>query len=169
MVFWCTSARVRHRCSQVPSLQGLPPSSLCIAPLLQELSTGPLFESPGSHSRFPLAVCFTCGIVGFHIALCIRLTLSLLHSPMSMGLFSVSFSIASLKVNSSVPSFWIPCMCVSIWCLYFSFCLTSLCAMGSRFVQLIGTDSNAFLFMTDGIPLYICTTASFPVHLWMDI
>ena len=37
-------------------------------------------------------------------------------------------------------------ICISIWYLYFSFWLTSLCIIGSRFVHLIRTDSNAFLF-----------------------
>ena len=38
-------------------------------------------------------------------------------------------------------------MCVRIWYLSFSFWLTSLCIIGSRFIHLIRTDSNMFLFM----------------------
>ena len=41
---------------------------------------------------------------------------------------------------------------VSIWYLSFSFWLTSLCIIGSRFIYLIGTNSDAFLFIF-GSPL----------------
>ena len=37
-------------------------------------------------------------------------------------------------------------LCISIWYLFFSFWLTSLCIIGSGFTHLIRTDSNAFLF-----------------------
>ena len=40
-------------------------------------------------------------------------------------------------------------MCVRIWYLSFSFWLTSLCIIGYRFIHLIRTDSNAFLFMAE--------------------
>ena len=62
-----------------------------------------------------------------------------LSSPptLSIGLFSVWFSTATLKINSSVPSLQIPYICVSIWYLYFSFWLTSLCIMSSSCVHLI--------------------------------
>ena len=38
-------------------------------------------------------------------------------------------------------------ICVHIKYSFFSFWLTSLCVIGSRFVHLISTDSNVFLFM----------------------
>ena len=38
-------------------------------------------------------------------------------------------------------------MCVRIWYLSFSFWLTSPCIIGSRFIYLIRTDSDTFLFM----------------------
>ena len=56
----------------------------------------------------------------------------------------------------------------SIRYLSFSFWLTSLCIICSRFIHLIRTDSNAFLFMAN-IPLCICTTTSLFIHLSMDI
>ena len=40
-------------------------------------------------------------------------------------------------------------MCISIWYLFFSFWLTSLCVTCSRFIYHSRTDSNAFLFMTE--------------------
>ena len=42
-------------------------------------------------------------------------------------------------------------MCVSIWYLSFSFWLTSLCMISSRFIYLIRTDSNVFPFMAEDI------------------
>ena len=40
-------------------------------------------------------------------------------------------------------------MCVRIWYLSFSFWLTSLCIIGSRFIHHIRIDSNVFLFMVE--------------------
>ena len=40
-------------------------------------------------------------------------------------------------------------MCVRIWYLSFFFWLTSLCIIDSRFIHLIRTDSNAFLFTAE--------------------
>ena len=40
-------------------------------------------------------------------------------------------------------------MCIRIRYLSFSFWLISLCVIGSRFIRLIRTDSNAFLFMAE--------------------
>ena len=42
-------------------------------------------------------------------------------------------------------------LCVRIQYLSFYFWLTSLCIIGSRFVHLIRTDSNAFLFIAESI------------------
>ena len=112
---------------------------------------GSLFEFPESHSKFPLAIYFTYGIVNFHVTLSIHLILSLFLSyHVLRSVFYVYFSIAALKINSSVPSLQIPYTCPSIWYLFFSFWLTSLCiTVGSRFVHLIRTDSNVFLFMAE--------------------
>ena len=57
----------------IPSLWSLPPISLPSHPsrLMQSL-----FEFPESHSKFPLAICFTYGNVSFHFPLSIHLTLS---------------------------------------------------------------------------------------------
>ena len=40
-------------------------------------------------------------------------------------------------------------ICVRTWYLSFSFWLTSLCIIGSRFIHLIRNDSNAFLYMAE--------------------
>ena len=109
----------------------------------------PLFEFPESYSTFPLAICFTHGIVNFYVTLSIHLPFFLFSDLVQRSVLYVCFSIAALKINSSVPSPQIPYICVSIWYLHFSFWLTSLCIMGSSFVHLIRTDSNAFLFMAE--------------------
>ena len=41
----------------------------------------------------------------------------------------VCISIAVLQISSLVPSFWMPCTCVNIQYLFFSFWLTSLCTI----------------------------------------
>ena len=55
----------------------------------------------------------------------------------------VCISIAALQVSSSVPSFSIPYIHVNLQYLFFSFRLTSLCIIGSKFIHFIRTDSNA--------------------------
>ena len=72
----------------------------------------------------------------------------------------LSFTVSQVSSNSYLLSWWchptisssvIPfsCpqnICVNIWHLLFSFWLTSLCIIGSRFIHLISTDWNVFLF-----------------------
>ena len=130
-----------------PSWTSLPsPSPSPLQPV-----TEPLFEFPESHCKFPLAIYFTHGIVNFYVTLSIHLPFSLLSSHCAhWSVLYICFSLAALKINSSVPSLQIAYIRVSIWYLYFSFWLTSLCVIGSRFVRLIRTDSNAFLFQVHG-------------------
>ena len=52
--------------------------------------------------------------------------------------------------------------------LSFSFWLTSLCIIGSRFIHSIRTELYVFLFMAN-IPLCIHTTTSLSIHLSVDI
>ena len=93
------------------------PSHLTLQPVAE-----PLFEFPESHSKFPLAICFTRGIINFYVTLSIRLPFSLLSSHVvHRSVLYVCFSIAALKINSSVPSLQIPFICVIIRYLYFSF------------------------------------------------
>src|SRR5574340_15224 len=79
-------------------------------------------------------------------------SVSLFSSVQLLSHFAVS------HIGLSLPSFYIPYICVSIlyWC--FSFWLTSLCIIGSSFIHLIRTDSNIFFLMAN-TPLCICTTA----------
>ena len=143
MDFCHTSTRISHRYTHVPSLPSPP------HPTLQPV-TEPLFEFPESHSKVPLAISFTYGIVNFYVTLSIHLPFCLLscHRVHRCVLY-ICFSIAALKINSSVPSLQIPYICVSIQHSFFSFRLTSLCKIGSSFIYLIRTDSNVFLFMAE--------------------
>ena len=132
----------------ITSLLNLPPISLPKPPL--QVDTEPLFEFPEPSSKFPLAMYFTHGNVSYHVTLSIHPTLSLLPSPhVHKSVLYVCVSIAALKIISSVPSFQIPYICITIWYLSFYFWLTSLCIICSRFIHLIRTDSNAFLFMAE--------------------
>ena len=71
------------------------PSHLTLQPVAE-----PLFEFPESHSKFPLAICFTRGIINFYVTLSIRLPFSLLSSHLvHRSVLYVCFSIAALKIN----------------------------------------------------------------------
>ena len=59
----------------------------------------------------------------------------------------ICVSIPDLQIPSRVLALKIPHVCVSIRYLYFSFWLTSLCTIGSRFIQHIRTESNVFVFI----------------------
>ena len=69
------------------------------------------------------------------------------QSPKTVFYICVSFAVS--LTGLSLPSFYIPYICISIlyWC--FSFWLTSLCVIGSSFTNLIRTDSNAFFLMAE--------------------
>ena len=113
-----------------------PPSHFPPHPSLQPV-TKPLFEFPESYSKFPLAICFTYGIVNFYVTLSIHLPFSLLSSPMSIDLFSTSVSpLLPWKYIHQCHLFRFH-IYVSIQYLYFFFWLTSLCITSSRFVHLI--------------------------------
>ena len=92
--------------------------------LILQPAVEPLFEFRLPYSKFPLAICYTHGIVSFYVPLSIHLPVSLLpsHLPshcVHRSVPDVCFSTAALKINSSVPSLQIPYMCVGIWYLFF--------------------------------------------------
>ena len=101
-----------------PSKNSLPspslphPSACCRA----------LFEFPESYSKLPLVICFTHCIVNFYVTLSIHLPFSLLSSHLdNRSVLYICFSIATLKINSSVLSLQIPYLCVSIRIFIFLF------------------------------------------------
>ena len=141
------------------------PSYLLPHPTLQPV-TELLFEFPESYSKFPLAICFTHAIVNFYVTLSIRLPLSLLFSHLvHRSVLYLCFSIAALKINSSVPSL-ISHVYVSVYDIYISIHSVS-CVLVS-FTSLEQIQICSFLWLSSS-SLYICTTASLYVHLLMDI
>ena len=77
-------------------------------------------------------------------------------SPSSFSPTPVSIDFFSLSVFPLLPWKWIHQyhrsrfhIYASVYDIYFSFWLTSLCIIDSRSVHLIRTDSNAFLFMAE--------------------
>ena len=112
-------------------------------------------SNPSAFGRAPVWVPWVLqqipiGYLFYYVTLFIHLPFPLLSSHLvHSSVLYVCFSIAVMKINSSVPSLQIPYICVSIQYLYFSFWLTSLCIMGYSFIHLIRTESNAFLFMAE--------------------
>ena len=70
-------------------------------------------------------------------------------STMFTSWFTVCISIVALQIISSIPSFYVWNICANIWYLFFSFWFTSFCVIGTRFICLIITDSNTFIFMSE--------------------
>ena len=123
MVFCHISTRISRRYIHVPSLPNLPPrppSHLHPHLNLQPV-TEPPFEFPESYSKFPLAICFTHGVVNFYVTLSINLPFSFLSARLvHRSVLYICFSIAALKRNSSVPSLQIPHIYVCV-CQYMMF------------------------------------------------
>ena len=87
------------------------------------------------------------GLQCFNVTLSIHPSLSFPHHVHKSDLY-VCITTAALQIHSSVPSFQSPYVFVNVQYLFFSFWLTSLYIIGSRFIHSIRADSNAFLFMT---------------------
>ena len=138
-------------------------------PTLQVM-TEPQVGSPESYSKCPLPIGFIYGNVCFHVfSEYIPLVPS---SPLPSVHKSVrSLSLHCCPVNRVIGAIFLDTiyMCVSIRYLFFSFWLTSLYIIGSRFIiSLDLTQMCSFLWLSN-IPLYICTTASLSIHLLMGI
>ena len=132
-----------YMCS--PSRTPLPPPSLP-HPSGSSQCTSP--EHPVSCIEPEPVICFTCDNTRFNATLSNHPTLAFSHRVQKTVLY-ISVSFAVLHIGSSLPSFYIPYICISIpyWC--FSFWLTSLCIIGSSFIHLIRTDSNVFFIMAE--------------------
>ena len=129
-----TSTWISHRHSMSPpSWTSLPPPTPSHS---SQLSQSTWFELPASYSKFPLAIYFAYGNVYVSVLLSIHSTLFFPHC-VHMSVLYVCISVAALPIGSLVPSFYIPYICANMWYLFFSFWLTSLCTIGSRFIYLI--------------------------------
>ena len=92
----------------------------------------------------------------FHATLSIHPTHTLFHLPwvlLSVLYVSVPFCPENRFISTIFLDFIY--MCVNIWYLSFSFYLTSLCIIGSRFIHLIRTDSNVVFLWLRNIPFCI--------------
>ena len=126
-----------------------PPSHLLPTPISLGDYRAP-FESTEAHSESPLAI-YLHILVYMHARYSLHSShpLSLLLHPCPQSVLYVCVPTAALRTGSSVPSFWIPHMCINIQYLFFSFRLTSHCIVRSSFIRLIRTDSSVLLFMAE--------------------
>ena len=148
VLYWfChTSTWICQGCTRVPHPETPPTSllipSLWVVPVPQPWASC-IIHRTWTGDSFHIW-CYTC----FNPILPNHPTLSLSHRVQKTVLhIRVSFAVSHRGL--SIPSFWIPYICVSIlyWC--FSFWLTSLCIIGSSFIHLIRTDSNVFFLMAE--------------------
>ena len=115
--------------------------------------------------QIPIGCLFYVWYACFHATLSMHPTLSFLpysHRVCTSVLF-VCVSIATLKIFISVI-FQIPYICVSIWYLFFSFWLNSLCIIGSS-TLLEPTQMCSFCWLGN-IPLYVYH--SYFIHSFVD-
>ena len=148
---------------------------LCPLPL-ESLSHFPPIPTPLGYYRapvwvpwviqqFPAGSLFTYVIVHASMLLSHSSHLSLSSSPLVHGLFSMSPLLLCEQAHQYHPSrFHI--YAFLMWYLFFSFWLTSLCIIGSRFIYLIRIESNAFLVMAAAVaakPLQSCPTLCDPM------
>ena len=140
MYWFChTSTWIHHRCTCVPLLTNpstfLPIQSLWVIPVHQLRVSG-FMHRIWTGNSFHIWY-YTC----FNAILPNHPTLALSYRVQKTVLYIwVSFAVSHTRL--SLPSFYIPYICVSIWYWCFSFWLTSLCIIGSSFIHLIRTDSN---------------------------
>ena len=124
-----------------PPPTSLPIPSLWVFPVHQPRALVSCIQ-PG------LAICFT--LDNIHVSMLFSQIIPPSPSPTeSKSLFCTSVSFSVLHIGLSLPSFYIPYICISILYQCLSFWLTSLCIMGSSFIHLIRTDSNVFFLMAE--------------------
>ena len=120
-----------------------PPTSICIP----SLWVIPVHQARALVSCIQpgLAICFT--LDNIHVSMLFSQIISPSPSPIeSKSLFYTSVSLSVLHIGLSLPSFWIPYICVSIlyWCLSFFDCNTQ----GSNLTLNIGCFLVAKLCLT---------------------
>ena len=123
-----------------PSWTSLPlPSPFHPSRLSKNTSLG----FPESYSKFPLAIYFTDDNVYVSMLFSQMLFSSTRSFPhcVQKSVLYVYVSFAALQVGSSVLSSYSPYICINIPYLSFSFWLTSLCIIASRFIHLIRIGS----------------------------
>ena len=141
--FCRTSTWISHRYTYVPSLLNLLPTPSHPS----RLSQSSLHHTANSHwlSSFTNDKVYASGL----LLQFVPPSPFRLPTTLSTNLLYVHVSIAALQIDSVVPSFQIPYICVNIQYLSFSLWLASLCITGSRFIHLVRIESDVFLFMTE--------------------
>ena len=139
--FCRTSAWISHRYTYVPSLLNLPFSSPH-HPLRLSQSTS--FVSLYHMANFP---CLSALHMIIYVFQCYSLKSSLLLlPPLSPKVCPLCLHILCCPANRIfLDSIYMH----YIWYLLFSFWLTSLCIIGSKFIHFIITDSNEFFFIPE--------------------
>ena len=133
----------------IPSLLHLPPT-LPIPPL--QVDTKHRADLPVLCGCFPLAIYFTFGSVYMSMPLSHFVPGYPSASPCPQ-VYSLRLCLYSCPAPRFIRTFFfffqIPYICVSMWYLFFSFCLTSLCMTDSRSIHLTTNNSISFLFMAE--------------------
>ena len=114
-------------------------------------------EFPGLHSMLPRVICFTHGISSVYVSIPVSQFLSLPLSPL-VSIHSsstpVSLSISALQIESSIPFFQIPHVCVRrrfffLFLIDFTlyFLLLIYCVTLSRSIHISTDDPVLLLFV----------------------
>ena len=123
--FCHTSVQISHGCTCVPSLFNLPPPTLPPILPLQVISEHQLWAGCVIQ-HIPADCAVLCMVM--YMFQCYSVSSSHPSFPQcpQACVLHVCVSIAALKIGSSVPSFYIPLICINVCYLFFFFWLTSL-------------------------------------------
>ena len=147
MVVFATLTWISHGCTRIPSPHPEPPSHLPSHPIAQGFPSALAFSVLFHASD---VYWWSISYVVIYMFQCYSLKLSHPHlfpqSPKVCSLYLCLFCCLSYRVIVTI--FLNPYICINIlhWC--FSFWLISLCVIGSSFIHLIRTDSNAFFLIS---------------------
>ena len=103
------------------------------------------FECPMSCIKVGWVIYFTYR--NMHVSVLVSQVISPWPSPTESKSLFLCVRFAVSHIWSSLPSFPYICINILYWC--FSFWLTSLCKIGSSFIYLIRTNSNAFFLIAE--------------------
>ena len=145
--FCHTFTWISRGCTCVPHLEA--PSYLLPHPILQGHPSVPALRTLSHASNLDwrsishMVICmFQCySIKSSHPRL-------LLQGPKVCSLYLCLFCCLAYRVIIAIFLNY-TCMCIDILYCCFSFWLTSLCIIGSSFIHLIRTDSNAFFLIAE--------------------
>ena len=126
------------------------------------------FEYPVLCIKLGLVICFTYGNI--HVSMLFTQIIPPSPSPTESKVCSLYLCFfCYLHIRSSLPSFWILCICANILYLCVSFWLTLLCIMGSSFIPSLELTQMCSFEWLSNIPVCTCATAFLSIHLLMGI